>query len=92
MSYYNLDQFDYEPCIYRDYAYKYENLVQEMAIEIIKRENANNGPDEQWLESEWYDFKDEAVALLCKKHNVMTYCSGCSDKLDLWDNYHRKDD
>ena len=92
MSYNPADEFDYEPCIYCDYAYQYETLVEETAMEILKEHNANNGPDEQWLESEWFEFKDDAIERLVGKPNVRTHCLGCADKYDLWDNYHRNDD
>jgi len=82
---YTFDQFDCQPCIYCDYSYKYDSLVQEMAIEIINRENANNGPDEQWLENEWYEFKDEAIEAVVARYKVKTVCVGCEHTYSPWD-------
>jgi hypothetical protein len=85
MSYNPADDFDYEPCINCDYEYQYKTIVEETAMAILKEHNANNGPDEQWLENEWYEFKDDAIERVVNKHSVRTFCLGCDHKYDLWD-------
>lgn len=85
MSYNPADEFDYEPCIYCDYAYKYKSLIKENAMEILKEHNAINSAHEQWLESEWYEFTDDAIERVVSKYKVLTVCPECNHKYDLWD-------
>jgi hypothetical protein len=85
MSYNPADDYGYEPCIKCDWSYNYYELVKELALEIVKEENANNGPDEQWLDSEWFELKDFAVERAIEKHNAVDCCPACDHKYDLWD-------
>ena len=71
-------------CIHCDYEYNYADLVEMVGHEFIMKMNAEFPNEDPLPLSEYLDFKDEIIEIICERYeDIQQSCWDCAEYDDM---------